>query len=135
MTYDDADMQTVSDLTDEWIRCVAAKNTARVAELLTEDFVYSRHPKWGDAVMSKAAIIEFMPSIEESEAKVVDQRMYRFGDVVLVHNVTQADQKVSEARSDAGSFLGKMLLDSSAWRKEDGQWRCFDYRLIDALDG
>jgi hypothetical protein len=44
------------------------------------------------------------------------------------------EPKVSEAQGDAESFIGKTLLDSSAWRKEDGRWRCFDYRLIDVLD-
>ncbi len=133
--HTDPDCQAVADLTDEWIECVAAKNTARVEELLTEDFIYSRHPKFGRDTLTKREIIDFMPNIEKSDTKVVEQYMRKFGDVILVHNVVEANQKVAHAEEAKGnaSFLNKKLLDSSAWRKEDSVWRCFDYRLIDAL--
>lgn len=139
MTQLDPDAQTVADLTDEWIRCVATKNGARVEELLTEDFVYSRHPRWGDAKLSKAEIIAFMPSIEESDTYVIERHLHRIDDVMLVHNVTRANQKVAAADESEDpernkSFLDKRLLDSAAWRKESGKWRCFDYRMLDALD-
>ena len=141
MPHRDPDCQTVSDLTDEWLACVATKNTARVAELLTDDFLYSRHPKMGASELDKTAIIAFMPSIEESTARIVEQHMHRIGDIIVVHNVTRAHQKVAgatEVAADDGagarSFLDKNLIDSSAWRNEGGAWRCFDYRLLDAVD-
>jgi hypothetical protein len=139
MNYDDADCQTVSDLTDEWIRCVADKNVERVREIITSDFIYSRHPALGEATLSKQQMLDFMPSIEESNARVVEQYMHRFADVILVHNVTVANQKVAVADESANpernkSFLNKRLLDSSSWRREGGLWRCYDYRLVDAID-
>ena len=139
MTQFDHDAQTVADLTDEWIRCVATKNVARVAELLTEDFVYSRHPKWGDAKLSKAELLAFMPSIEASDTHVVERHLHRFDTIMLVHTETRANQKVAEADESEDpdrnkSFANKRLLDSAAWRKDGGTWRCFDYRMLEALD-
>lgn len=135
-THTDPDCQTIVDLTNEWMQCVATKNTARVEELLTEDFIYSRHPKFGRETLTKREIIAFMPSIEASETKIVEQYMRKIGDVIVVHNLTRANQKVAASAEEAGnaSFLNKRLIDSSAWRRDDGVWRCFDYRLIDALD-
>ncbi len=139
MTQLNPDAQTVADLTDEWIRCVAAKNVARVEELLTEDFVYSRHPKWGDAKLSKAELLAFMPSIEASDTHVVERHLHQFDTIMLVHTETRANQKIAEADESENpdrnkSFDNKRLFDSAAWRKEDGAWRCFDYRMLDALD-
>lgn len=139
MTKLSSDAQIVADLTDEWIRCVATKNVARVEQLLTEDFVYSRHPNWGDAKLNKAELLAFMPSIEESDTSVVERHLHQFGNVLLVHTETRANQKIAAADESADpdrnkSFPGKRLLDSAAWRKEDGTWRCFDYRMLDALD-
>ncbi len=139
MTQLDPDAQIVADLTDEWIRCVATKNVARVGELLTEDFVYTRHPNWGDAKLSKAELLAFMPSIEASDTHVVERHLHRFDTIMLVHTETRARQKIAAAdeREDPDrnkSFDDKRLFDSAAWRKENGSWRCFDYRMLEALD-
>lgn len=140
MAHPDPDCQTVIDLTETWLQCVASQDTARVEELLTEDFIYSRHPKYGKASLDKREIIALMTSIEESETRIIGQHVNRFDDVIVVHNLTQANQKVADADETSPdpernpSFLNKRLVDSSAWRREGAAWRCFDYRLIDALD-
>ncbi len=132
----DPDCQTVIALTLEWTQCVAAKNVGRVRDLLTEDFIYSQHPTLGGQQLSKEEILAFMLQIEESETSLIEQHAQRCGDVIVLYNLTRANQKVAvDGGGQSGrSFLSKLLIDSAGWRKVDGTWRCFDYRLIDAVD-
>ncbi len=139
MIYDDTDCQTVSNLTQEWLQCVADRNVERTRDIIAADFVYSRHPSLGEGRFDKEEMLAFMTSIEESEGEIVEQFMHRFGDTILVHNVTVANQKISATDEAVDpernrSFLNRRLLDSSSWRREDGVWRCYDYRLVGAVD-
>jgi ketosteroid isomerase-like protein len=134
MSANDPECQQVLALTKEWIQCVADKNVDRVRDLLTDDFIYIQHPSLGGQQLSKQQILDFMPSIEESDTHLAEQFPHRFGDVIVAVNITQANQKVDPGNSAGKSFLRKKLIDSSSWRKVDGAWQCFDYRLIDAVD-
>jgi ketosteroid isomerase-like protein len=139
VTHADQDCQSVSTLTEEWLRCVAERNTPRIAQMLTADFVYSRQPRFGKPTLTNTELLELMSDIQESKASIVRQHLHRLGDIILAMNVTEAHQRLTPSQGQpAGqsantSFLDKTLVDVAAWRQEDRAWRCFDYRLMEAL--
>lgn len=137
----DADSQAIIDRTDLWLLCAVDGRYERLYDILTDDFLYSSHPKFGVATMTKAEIIKVASLLKDAGTEKLSHNIEKVGDIAISTTVTRSLEKITAdvgefASSEAmnASMNGKVLVYVSGWRKSEGAWRCFDIHLVDAMD-
>lgn len=137
----DADLQSVIDRTDDWLRCAVDGRHERMEDILAADFRYTGHRRHGAAELTRQQLLDIAAGLKDAGSAKLDQRVFRVGPTIISTTVTRSeerivgghvDEELSSAMNDG--LNGKLLIYTSGWRQEDGAWRCFDMHLTDAIE-
>ena len=139
MSNADDDLKTtIKELYAGWLKALADRKYDWFDRHLAEDYTMTAHP-FENIFLRKKEFIEVDKLVSHAEISIVDVFAHRVGNIVVSNIITKI---VKESfASDPGHnfpsaaklgelFAGKTLAYSSAWRKEDQIWKCFDHHMI-----
>ena len=139
MTNDDTDLkQTILGLYEGWRNALATRRYDWFERHLTEDYTMTAHP-FANIYLNKQKFIEVDKLITEFDMNILDLFVHRMGNIVVSNVVIQMVKETFASHPGAnfptaeklGELLtGKKLVYSSAWRNENGIWKCFDHHLV-----
>jgi hypothetical protein len=129
---------TISGLYQGWLKALAARHYDWFERHLAEDYTMTAHPL-GNIFLRKQEFIEVDKLVTQAEMNIVDLFVHRIGNIVVSNISVQVVKETFS--SDPGSnfptaeklgelFSGKTIAYSSAWRNENGIWKCFDHHMV-----